>query len=78
MCVWVCMKLITFNLKGMGGGVKKRAVARLAQVKRPDIVFLQEKKFKNYEARLIERTFGHRHMEFNGEPAVGMSGGLLC
>lgn len=51
------MKIISFNCRGIGGGLKKRALTKLIKSEQPDIVFLQETKTQGLDVRVVRRIW---------------------
>lgn len=77
MVSFVFMKLITFNIRGLGGGIKRRALAKLIKKERPDCMLIQESKVQNLDQNTIQRLWRHSPVEWLSLPAEGASGGLL-
>lgn len=50
--MWVMMKLISLNIRDLGGRVKKREVKQLVVDQKPQLVCLQETKIEQIERRL--------------------------
>jgi len=78
-CAWlVCvMKLISWNVQGLGGIDKRREVRRLVGEKSPSILCLQETKLSVCDDFLCNSLWGDSNHSFSYHPSVGASGGLL-
>lgn len=51
------MKLITFNIRGLGG-VKKRELKDLVRQQKPDMLCIQETKMEGVDGRLSSMLWG--------------------
>jgi endonuclease/exonuclease/phosphatase family metal-dependent hydrolase len=74
----VClMRIISWNIKGLGGLVKRKEVRKLVGEKNPSIVCLQETKLPTCDDFLCSSLWGNSSDAFSFRPSVGASGGLL-
>ncbi|XVF65903.1 hypothetical protein PTKIN_Ptkin09bG0288100 [Pterospermum kingtungense] len=71
------MKLVTWNIRGLGRREKQRAVKRLLAKGRFDLVFLQETKLNKHNARLGRWLWGRDPFKIEFVNAIGSAGGLL-
>lgn len=78
-CAWlVCvMKLVSWNVRGLGGIEKRREVRRLVGEKSPFILCLQETKLSVCDNFLCNSLWGDPNHAYSYRPSVGASGGLL-
>jgi len=51
-CVWYPMKIVSWNVRGLGGFEKRREVWKLVSEKSPFIVCIQETKLENVDSFL--------------------------
>ena len=71
------MKLMTWNVRGLGRSEKKRAVRRLISKRRCDILFIQESKIEVVTPRLQRFLTGHGSLSGEFVSSVGVAGGLI-
>ncbi|GAU37762.1 hypothetical protein TSUD_102790 [Trifolium subterraneum] len=79
--VWgrrVCvMKIISWNVRGLGGIEKRKEVCRLVVDQNPFFLCLQESKLQTCDVFLCSTLWGNSPHDFSYHPSVGASGGLL-
>jgi exonuclease III len=77
--VWVVvvMKILSWNVRGLGGLEKRRDVRLLVGEKLPIIVCLQETKLQVCDDSLCASIWGSSSHSYSFRPSVGASGGLL-
>jgi exonuclease III len=74
----VCvMKIISWNIRGLGGVVKRKEVRKLIGESNPSMVCLQETKLPLCDDFLCTSVWGNSPHAFSFRPSVGASGGLL-
>lgn len=73
----VAIKLVTYNIRGLGGRVKKKEVKELVRSQKPDLLCLQETKMEGIDRRLCSLLWEGGDFEWESKDAVGRSGGLL-
>lgn len=71
------MKLISWNVRGLGGFEKRKEVRSLVLEKRPFILCLQETKLQVVDGGVVSSLWGDSHCSFSFRPSRGASGGLL-
>ncbi|GMJ05209.1 hypothetical protein HRI_004190100 [Hibiscus trionum] len=71
------MKLITWNVRGMGSGVKCSSIRKLFRIQRVEVAFLQETKKESITEAEIGRLWYEDKFEFRASDASGRSGGLI-
>lgn len=71
------MKIVSWNVRGLGGREKRKAVKELLIREKPDIVILQETKKEKVDKRLITSVWGVRFKEWVVLPSIGKSGGII-
>lgn len=71
------MKLISWNVRGLGGFEKRKEVRSLVLEKRPFIFCLQETKLQVVDGGVVSSLWGDSHCSFSFRPSCGASGGLL-
>jgi len=70
------MKIIMYNVWGLGGGEKRAEVRRLVLEKNPFVLCLQETKLELLNEQLIKSLWGNGVHNFSYQPSIGASGGL--
>jgi len=71
------MKILSWNVRGLGGFVKRPEVRTLINEKNPSIVCIQETKLSVVDDVLCAALWGIRTPSYSYRSAVGASGGLL-
>ena len=71
------MKIISYNVMGLGGFEKRSEVKRLVADKKPFVLCLQESKLNVVDDLLIKAIWGSTSLGFFFQPSMGASGGLL-
>ncbi|GAU26347.1 hypothetical protein TSUD_101800 [Trifolium subterraneum] len=71
------MKLLSWNIRGIGGLEKRKEVCRLVGEKKPFIVCIQETKMQSCDVFFCSFLWGSSPHAFSFRPSVGVSGGLL-
>ncbi|GAU49673.1 hypothetical protein TSUD_91110 [Trifolium subterraneum] len=71
------MKIISWNIRGLGGVEKRKEVRKLVGDLNPLIVCIQETKLQNCEDFLCVSLSGSSPYAFSFQPSVGAAGGLL-
>jgi exonuclease III len=75
--VVVVMKIISWNVRGLGGVEKKREVSNLVREKSPIILCLQETKLSVCNYIVCNSLWNDSFVDFSYYPSMGASGGLL-
>jgi len=71
------MKVISYNVRGLGGGEKRVEVRRLVQEKNPFVLCIQESKMSFVDDFLIKSIWGLTPCGYSYQPSSGASGGLI-
>jgi hypothetical protein len=71
------MRIITWNVRGLGGYEKKQEVRNLINEKKPSIICLQETKLSVIDDFIGAALWGTLTQSYSYRPSVGASGGLL-
>ena len=71
------MKVVSYNVRGLGGVKKKAEVHRIVQEKHMFVLCLQESKLSVVDVFLIKYLWGSAPCGFSYQPSVGASGGLV-
>jgi exonuclease III len=71
------MRVISWNIRGLGSLVKRKEVRKLVREKNPSIVCLQETKLPICDDSLCSSFWGNAPNAYSFRPSVGASGGLL-
>ncbi|GLT55434.1 hypothetical protein SLA2020_285550 [Shorea laevis] len=72
------MKIVSFNVRGLGGALKKKEVGKLMRMERPDLLFLQETKLEIVDNGMCRCLWHSDGFEWAMKESVGAAGGLLC
>jgi len=75
--MWVEMKIISWNVRGLERVEKRKDVRTLVVEKAPYILCLQETKLSMCDEMLCNSLWGGTTHSFSYRPSVGASGGLL-
>jgi exonuclease III len=71
------MKIISFNIRGLGAAEKKKEVRRLVSERKPSVLCIQESKLEVVDDFLCRSLWGSDPMAFSFKPSVGASGGII-
>ena len=71
------MKLVTWNVRGLGRPEKKRAVRRLISKRRCDMLFIQESKLEVVNPRFWHFLADHGPLSGDFVSSIGVVGGLI-
>jgi exonuclease III len=71
------MKIISWNIRGLGGLEKRKEVRKLVGDLRPSILCLQETKLQTCDNSLCLSLWGNSPHAFSFRPSAGASGGIL-
>jgi exonuclease III len=71
------MKIVSWNIRGLGGLEKRKEVRKLVGDLSPFILCLQETKLQTFDVSLCLSLWGTSSHAFSYRPSVGASGGLV-
>ncbi|GLT98877.1 hypothetical protein SLE2022_163520 [Rubroshorea leprosula] len=72
------MKVISFNVRGFGGVVKRKEISKLVRQENPDFLFIQETKLEKIEYSVCRGVWNSDDFEWVMQNSNGSFGGLLC
>ncbi|GLT87099.1 hypothetical protein SLE2022_051990 [Rubroshorea leprosula] len=72
------MKLVSFNVRGLGSVLKRKEIGKLVRMEHPDFLFLQETKLEKVDDHLCRMMWDSRDFGWEMKESIGASGGLLC
>ncbi|XP_058758687.1 uncharacterized protein LOC131631944 [Vicia villosa] len=72
------IRLISYNIRGLGGLAKKKEVQNLIGRQRPTFICIQETKLENIDRNLCLFIWGSNDFDFAFKPSNGRSGGILA
>ncbi|GLT90131.1 hypothetical protein SLE2022_080800 [Rubroshorea leprosula] len=72
------MKLVSFNVRGLGSVLKRKEVGKLVRIEQPDFLFLQETKLETGDDDLCRTMWNSNEIDWVMKESIGASGGLLC
>jgi exonuclease III len=71
------MRIISYNVRGLGGFEKRSEVRRMLSEKKPYVLCLQETKLTIVDDLLLQSLWSKPSVGFSFQPSVGASGGIL-
>lgn len=71
------MKIVTFNVRGIGRSAKQRRFRSLVLKEKYDLCFIQETKRMDMDVSIVSRLWGGDDVEWFASPSIGLSGGIL-
>lgn len=71
------MKIYSFNVRGLGGAVKKNKIRKLVRDEEHDFMAIQETKLEDISSSLCRRLWGGSDFDFCFLASSGNSGGIL-
>jgi len=71
------MKIISWNVRGLGGFEKKREVSQLVREKKSFILCIQETKLSVIDGLVCKSIRGDTNVDFSFQASRGASGGLV-
>ncbi|KAL7247789.1 hypothetical protein ACSBR2_002659 [Camellia fascicularis] len=72
------MKLMSWNIKGLGRSEKRRKIRNIVQQRMVDVLFLQETKKTGVSEELVKSVWPYDDMKYMSIDVDGLSGGILC
>lgn len=72
------MNIITYNVRGLGKGVKGAAIRRLIVKEKADMICIQETKKEIIEKTACQALWGDPMVSREVLPAANSAGGILC
>ncbi|KHN34256.1 hypothetical protein glysoja_035891, partial [Glycine soja] len=72
------MNILSYNIRGLGKGIKWASIRRLVGKHKIDLLCLQETKRDSLDKALCQTLWGQSDFEWEWVPAVNTAGGLLC
>lgn len=70
------MKIMTFNIRGLGGLMKRKEIKKMIQSEKIEFVCIQETKKDVVDKKLVGSMWSHENFDWIYAGANGMSGGL--
>jgi len=71
------MKIISWNVRGLGSFEKRREVGNLVREKKPFILCIQESKLAVFDTTVCKAIWGNVIADFSFQPSVEASGDLV-
>jgi len=75
--VFFVMKIVSWNVRGLGSVEKRREVCNLVREKQPFLLCVQETKLSVVDATVCKSIWGDVHADFSFQSSVGASGGIV-
>ena len=76
-CVYIAVKLLSWNVRGLGGAEKRKEVSKLVRENNPFILCIQESKLPVFDAFVCKSIWGEGTVDYSYQPSVGASGGIV-
>ena len=79
-CFWcsvLAMKIMSWNVRGLGSFEKRREVRHLVREKKPFICCLQETKLSGFDFAVCKYLWGDESVDFSFQPTLEASGGIV-
>jgi exonuclease III len=73
----VSMKILSYNVRGLGCGEKRVEIRRLVNAQRPSVLCIQETKLTVVNDQVVKAVWGDSPCGFSFQSSIGASGGLL-
>lgn len=71
------MKIISYNIRGLGGVAKKKEICNIIKSHKPTFVCIQETKVEVMDRHMCCSMWGSNDFEFVSKPLEGRSGRIL-
>lgn len=72
------MNIITFNVRGLGRGLKWPAIRRLVNKQKIDMICLQETKKEVINKSMCQALWGDSEVSWEAQQALNSAGEILC
>ena len=72
------MNILSYNVRGLGRGVKWSAIRRMVRKHRVDVLCLQETKKEQIDKFMCQAIWGEADVCWEMQPSTNTAGGLLC
>ena len=72
------MNILSYNIRGLGRGIKWASIRSLVGKHKIDLLCLQETKRDFLDKAVCQALWGHSDFDWGWFPAVNTAGGLLC
>ena len=72
------MNILSYNVRGLGRGIKWASIRNLVGKQRIDLLCLQETKRESMDKVVCKALWGQSEFDWEWVPAVNTAGGLLC
>lgn len=72
------MNIISYNIRGLGRGIKWSAIRRMAHKEQIDLLCIQKTKRESIHRSACQALWGDREIGWESQPVNNTAGGLLC
>lgn len=72
------MIVLSWNIRGLGARIKRSSIRKLINKHSPHLVFIQETKVEDVNARIINSIWKEANLQWVFSPSHGNSGGILA
>jgi len=72
------MNIISYNVRGLGKGVKWPAIRRMVNTQHIDMLCIQETKKETIDRSICQALWGDTEVSWEAQPSLNTAGGILC
>ena len=72
------MNILSYNVRGLGRGIKWASIRRLRKLEGPDLICLQETKKEFTDKAMCQAIWGDSEVSWEMQPTINSAGGILC
>ena len=72
------MNIITYNVRGLGRGIKWPTIRRMVNKQHIDMLCIQETKKEIVERSMCQALWGNTDVKWEAQAASNSAGGILC
>lgn len=72
------MKIVSLNVRGLGGRVKRRELRKFVKRENLDLMCIQETKMEVISPEICSSLWDYTDFGWNYLPSIGRAGGILC
>lgn len=72
------MKIITYNIKGLGRGLKWASIRKMVKKEQVDMLCIQKTKKEVIDKALCQALWDNFEIRWEMQPTINNAGGILC
>lgn len=73
----VDIKILSYNVRGLGGRVKREVIRQIIQKEEVDVVCIQESKLTKFDSKVCNEVWGDKEVEWREVEAINRAGGVF-